>query len=81
MSSRADVLAQRDVLAAVRDKVAELVKQGKSEDEVLAAHLTAPYDATVLDGIAQYYDAGTVVRYRNSDAFIKQLYAFLKPKS
>jgi glyoxylase-like metal-dependent hydrolase (beta-lactamase superfamily II) len=81
VSSRADVLAQRDILVAVRDKVAELVKQGKSEDEVLAAHVTAPYDSTVLDGIAQYYDQGTVVRYRNSDAFIKQLYAFLKPKS
>ena len=81
VSSRADILAQRDMLVAVRDRVADLVKQGKSEDEVIASHPTAQYDGTVLDGLAPYYDPGTVVRYKNSDQFIKQLYAQLKPKS
>lgn len=69
------------MLMNVRDRASELIKQGKSEDEVLAAHPTASYDAIFLDGIAQYYDENTIVRYRNGDAFIKQLYEQLKPKS
>ena len=69
------------MLVAVRDRVAELIKQGKSEDDVIASRPTAQYDSTVLDGIVQYYDPGTVVRYKNSDQFIKQLYAQLKPKT
>jgi len=81
VSTRADVIAHKDMLVAVRDRVAELVKQGKSEDEVLAAHPTADYDATVLKDIALYYDNGTVLRYKNSDMFIKQLYAQMKPKT
>ncbi len=79
--SRADVIAHKDMLVAVRDRVAEMIKQGKSEDEVLAAHPTADYDATALKDIALYYDTGTVLRYKNSDVFIKQLYEQLKPKS
>ena len=79
--TREDVIAYKDMLMNVRDRASELIKQGKSEDEVLAAHPTASYDAIFLDGIAQYYDENTIVRYRNGDAFIKQLYEQLKPKS
>jgi cyclase len=81
IGSRADVIAQRDMLVAVRDRVTDLIRQGKSEDEVIAAHPTADFDATVLNGIAQYYDEGTIVRYKNADAFLKQVYQQLKPKS
>jgi hypothetical protein len=69
------------MLVAVRERVSDLIKQGKSEDDVVAAHPTAQYDGTVLKGIAQYYDDGTIVRYKNGDAFVKQLYEQLKPKS
>lgn len=79
--TREDVIAHKDMLMNVRDRVSELIKQGKSEDEVLAAHPTASYDAIFLNGIAQYYDENTIVRYRNGDAFIKQVYEQLKPKS
>jgi cyclase len=81
VSSRADVIAQRDMLVAVRDRVADLIRQGKSEDEVIAAHPTADFDGTVLNGIAPYYDEGTIVRYKNGDGFLKQVYQQLKPKS
>jgi cyclase len=81
VSSRADVIAHKDMLAAVRDRVSDLIKQGKSEDEVIAARPTADYDAVVLKNIALYYDDGTVLRYKNSDVFLKQLYAQMKPKS
>jgi glyoxylase-like metal-dependent hydrolase (beta-lactamase superfamily II) len=79
--TREDVIAHKDMLVNVRNRVSELIRQGKTEDEVLAAHPSASYDALVLDGIAQYYDQNTIVRYRNADAFIKQVYEQLKPKS
>lgn len=80
VSTRADVIAHRDMLAAVRDRISGLVKQGKSEDEVVTAHPTANFDAVELKDIAQYYDDGNMTRYRNGDAFVKQVYQQLKPK-
>jgi cyclase len=41
------VAAHRQMIVAIRDKVAALVKQGKSQQEVLAAKPTSDYDATV----------------------------------
>jgi cyclase len=78
---RADIIAHRDMVVAVRDRISELIKQGKSEDDVVAAHPTAAFDPTFLSGVAQYYDEGTIVRYKNGDAFVKQVYEQLKPKS
>lgn len=79
--SRNDVIAHRDMLLTVRDRVSELIKQGKSEDQIVAAHPTSTYDPIFLNGIAQFYDENTIVRYRNGDAFVKQVYGNLKPKS
>jgi hypothetical protein len=69
------------MLLTVRDRVSELIKQGKSEDQVVAGHPTATYDPIFLNDIAQFYDENTIVRYRNGDAFVKQVYENLKPKS
>jgi cyclase len=41
---RAALIAQRDTLLAVRDKVHALVAQGKTVEEVIAAKPTADYD-------------------------------------
>ena len=79
--NRSDVIAHRDMLATVRDRVSQLIKQGKSEDEVVASHPTANYDPIFLEDIAQFYDTNTIVRYRNGDAFVKQVYENLKPRS
>lgn len=79
--NRSDVIAHRDMLVAVRDRVSELIKQGKGEDDAVAAHPTASYDPIFLSGIAQFYDENTIVRYRNGDAFVKQVYEQLKPKT
>ena len=64
---RAAVIAHRDMILGVRDHVAELVKQGKSPEDVLAAHPTSDFDAKVpmVTG--------------SSDRFVGQLYAELKP--
>lgn len=48
--NKTDVLAHRDMAIAVRDKVAALVKQGKSADEIVAAKPTSDYDGKVPQG-------------------------------
>jgi cyclase len=63
---RSAVAAHRDLVLAVRDRVAPLVAQGKSEDEVVAAKVTADLDAKVQQ-------AGTT-----GERFVRQVYAELK---
>src|SRR5580704_4702567 len=41
------VAAHRDMILVLRDRVAAMVKQGKSQQEVVAAKLTAEYDSKV----------------------------------
>jgi glyoxylase-like metal-dependent hydrolase (beta-lactamase superfamily II) len=62
----AAVTAHRDMLIALRDRVAPLVKKGQTQEQVLAAKLTADYDAKVQQ-------PGTT-----GDRFIGQLYAELQ---
>jgi cyclase len=67
---RTGVMAQRDMILVMRDRVAKLIQQGKTSDEVLAAHVTSDYDAKV----APAADNGD----KFADRFIGQLYAELK---
>jgi cyclase len=60
------VLAHRDMVVALRDKVAPLVREGKTQEQVVAAKLTSEFDSKVQQ-------AGTT-----GDRFIGQLYAELK---
>lgn len=66
MASRSDILKQRDMLLAIRDKVAALMAQGKTADEILAAKPTAEYDASVPQSA------------ETSESFLKTLYSELK---
>jgi glyoxylase-like metal-dependent hydrolase (beta-lactamase superfamily II) len=63
---RSAVVAHRDLVLAVRDRIAPLVAQGKSEDEVVGAKVTADLDAKVQQ-------AGTT-----GERFVRQVYAELK---
>jgi glyoxylase-like metal-dependent hydrolase (beta-lactamase superfamily II) len=45
VSNKAQVAKYRDMLVALRDKVAILKKEGRALDEVVAAKPTAEYDA------------------------------------
>jgi glyoxylase-like metal-dependent hydrolase (beta-lactamase superfamily II) len=65
MVDRAAVIAHRDMILAIREKVNALVEQGKSVDEVLAAKPTSAYD--------NIPNASTT-----SERFVRQLYAELK---
>jgi glyoxylase-like metal-dependent hydrolase (beta-lactamase superfamily II) len=68
---RAAVMAHRDMIIGVGDQVAKLMKEGKTADEVVAAHPTADFDGKVLPA-APNGD-------RMADRFVGQLYAELKP--
>ena len=49
---KAAVAAHKAMMVAVRDKVAALVRQNKTQDEVVAAKLTAEFDAKVTGASA-----------------------------
>jgi cyclase len=65
--SRTEVVANRDMILAIRDRVAQLIAQGKTLEEVLAAHPTSEYDARVPNAA------------ETTERFVTQLYAELKP--
>ena len=60
------VIATRDMMLVLRERLGRLVDQGKTQDEVLAAKVTADYDAKVPNG------PETIQRY------VTQMYAELK---
>jgi glyoxylase-like metal-dependent hydrolase (beta-lactamase superfamily II) len=65
---RQAVAAHRDMLVAARDRVAALVKQGQTQEQVIAAKPLAPYESKVAE-------PGTT-----GDRFLGQLYAELTAK-
>jgi glyoxylase-like metal-dependent hydrolase (beta-lactamase superfamily II) len=65
---RADVMANRDMMLAVRNRVAQLIAEGKTQDEVLAANPTADYDARVPNS------------KETTQRFVTQVYAELKAR-
>jgi glyoxylase-like metal-dependent hydrolase (beta-lactamase superfamily II) len=66
ITDRNGVIAQRDLILAVRDKMAALVQQGRTVEEVLASKPTADYDANVPQG------------EQTAEQFVRWLYAELK---
>jgi cyclase len=63
---RAALIAQRDMVLAVRDRVTALISQGKSLEEVIAAKPTASFDAQVPESVP------------TAERFIRWLYAEVK---
>lgn len=63
------VIAHRDMILVLRDRVAKMIQEGKSQDEVIAAKVTSDYDSKVPGGAGM-----------TADRFIGQLYAELKAK-
>lgn len=66
MTDRNGVIAQRDLILSVRDKVAPLVERGLTVEEVLAAKPTAEFDARVPQA------------EQTSEQFVRWLYSELK---
>lgn len=68
--NRTAVAAQRDMILGVRDRVEKMIKEGKTSEEVVAAHVTSDYDASVAPAAAN--------GDRMADRFVGQVYAELK---
>jgi glyoxylase-like metal-dependent hydrolase (beta-lactamase superfamily II) len=64
---RAAVQVHRDMILTVRDRVAQLIQQGKTEQEAVAAHPAAEFDAKVQ-----------APNPANGDRFVQQVYQELK---
>jgi len=69
---RADLVPYRDMILDVQAKVQQMIAQGKTLQEVLAAKVTAPYDAKVAGGLLPA-GAGT-----SADRFVTMVYSELK---
>ena len=64
---RKDFVPYRDMIVAIAGKVGQMIAQNKSQQEVLAAKLTAPYDAKTAGGTDS-----------SADRFISAVYQQLK---
>jgi cyclase len=69
---RTDLIPYRDMILAVQAKVQQMIAQGKTREEVLAAKVTAPYDEKVPGGLLPA-GAGT-----SADRFVGMVYSELK---
>ncbi len=69
---RTDLIPYRDMILAVQAKVQQMIAQGKTREEVLAAKVTAPYDAIVPGGLLPA-GAGT-----SAERFVGMVYSELK---
>jgi len=70
---RTDLVPYADMIKSVRDKVKDLIAQGKTEKEVVAAHPTASWDAKTAGGLGA---AGAGVT--SADRFVSEIYQELK---
>jgi cyclase len=70
--NRTDLIPYRGMIRAVQAKVQQMIAQGKTLQDVLAAHVTAPYDAKVPGGLLPA-GAGT-----SADRFVSMVYSELK---
>jgi cyclase len=64
---RDDIIPYRDMILAVQEKVLGMIAQGKTQQDVLAAKVTAAYDAKVAGGTGS-----------SSDRFVTAVYQELK---
>jgi cyclase len=70
--NRTDIVPYRDMILNVQAKVQQMIDEGKSEREVMAAKVTAPYDAKVPGGLLPA-GSGT-----SADRFVSMVYSQLK---
>lgn len=69
---REDIVPYRQMIVDVQSKVEQMIRAGKTEQEVLAAHVTAPYDAKVPGGLLP---AGNGT---SADRFVRMVYQQLQ---
>ena len=72
--NRNDIVPYRDMILTVQAKVQDLITQGKTEEEVLASKVTAPFDAKVPGGLLPANTGGGT----SADRFVRMVYSQLK---
>jgi cyclase len=70
--NRTDIVPYRDMILGIQAKVQQMINEGKTEQQVLAAKVTAPYDSKVPGGLLPA-GAGT-----SADRFVSMVYSQLK---
>jgi cyclase len=71
--TREDLKPYRDMILAVQAKVQQMIDQGRTQQDVLAAKVTAPFDAKVTGGLLPAAGSGT-----SADRFVAMVYSELK---
>jgi glyoxylase-like metal-dependent hydrolase (beta-lactamase superfamily II) len=66
VTNRAALVAHRDMIIAVRDRIAKQIQEGKTVEQVVASKPTADYDEKTGNAMA------------SADRFVQQVYAELK---
>jgi glyoxylase-like metal-dependent hydrolase (beta-lactamase superfamily II) len=66
ITDRTGVIAERDLILALRDKISGLIAQGKTLEEVVASKPTAEFDAKVPQGA------------QSADEIVKWMYTAIK---
>jgi glyoxylase-like metal-dependent hydrolase (beta-lactamase superfamily II) len=69
-----DLIPYRDMIRGVQAAVQKLIDQGKTVEEVVAAKVTAPYDAKVPGGLLPANTGGGTT----ADRFVRMVYQQLK---
>src|SRR5215467_8398676 len=70
---REDIIPYRNMILDVQSRVQELIKQGKTQQEVLAAKPTATYDTRIPGALGVAPGGGN-----SADRFVRMLYSELK---
>jgi glyoxylase-like metal-dependent hydrolase (beta-lactamase superfamily II) len=66
ITNKAAIVAHREVAVTVRDRIAKLIQEGKTQEQTVAAKPTAEFDAKVGNAAA------------SADRFVTQVYTELK---
>jgi cyclase len=70
IAKRTDVIHFRDMIVDLQAQIQRMVDQHRSESDVLAAHVTASYDARVPGGL----DPASVGGKSSADRFVSEVY-------
>lgn len=77
---RTDLIAQRDMILSVTERVKLLRDRGKTEDEVVEAHPTGRFDASVPGGLSLTGVGPDGITVETSaDRFVRSIYQQLSP--
>ena len=79
--TRQHLIEYRDFMVTTRDRMAKLIAEGKTVEQIIAANPTRDFDAKILknlDYVASAYDEGMYPRFTNAEEYIRTYYNQVK---